>query len=348
MERKHAKLTSRAYVLPLALLALCATARASDADSALRADLEAASTALQSHNRERAAGELQAASDDLRGIGLKSVSFSGVATQYRRLRTSAEELELLSQAVQRGDAIQLQQINDAADRAYNAAAAVRGAELPPVIQSPGLGTLFRDVRSDFKHLPSWDSLLVSSVGGGLVVGLHRFDPTLNRKLANIGGVFSAGNILGNTGTVAGASAAAYLVGRLTGHDGLADTAFDLLRAEILTEGMVEPLKHIVQRSRPDASNGYSFPSGHAAMMLATATVIQRRHGFRWAVPAYGLATYVAMSRLHDNLHYLTDIVSGAAVGVMAGRTVTRNGTPRFAIVPVAAPGVKGLALIHTW
>jgi putative Ca2+/H+ antiporter (TMEM165/GDT1 family) len=40
------------------------------------------------------------------------------------------------------------------------------------------------------------------------------------------------------------------------------------------------------------------------------------------VPAYGFATYVAMSRLSANRHHMSDVIMGAAVGLAAGRAVT--------------------------
>ncbi|HEY7190907.1 MAG TPA: hypothetical protein VH436_30355 [Vicinamibacterales bacterium] len=65
------------------------------------------------------------------------------------------------------------------------------------------------------------------------------------------------------------------------------------RSRVVTEGLVESLKYTVQRPRPDGSSGYSFPSGHAAVTFATATVLDRHHSWRVSQPAYAFATYVA-------------------------------------------------------
>jgi membrane-associated phospholipid phosphatase len=46
---------------------------------------------------------------------------------------------------------------------------------------------------------------------------------------------------------------------------------------------------------------------------------------------------VAASRLHDNKHYLSDVVFGAAVGSIAGRTVTRHGREAWSLSPMAVP-----------
>lgn len=72
----------------------------------------------------------------------------------------------------------------------------------------------------------------------------------------------------------------------------------------------------------------SFPSGHSMEAFAVATIIARRYGrdHRW-VPyaAYGLASLVGFSRLTLNVHYLSDVVMGGAIGYSISRfTVLRQ------------------------
>ena len=71
----------------------------------------------------------------------------------------------------------------------------------------------------------------------------------------------------------------------------------------------------------------SFPSGHSMEAFAVATIIARRYGnHRW-VPfaAYGLASLVGFSRLTLNVHYLSDVVMGGAIGYTISRfTVLRQ------------------------
>ena len=65
----------------------------------------------------------------------------------------------------------------------------------------------------------------------------------------------------------------------------------------------------------------SFPSGHSIEAFAVATIIARRYGnHRW-VPyaAYGLATLVGFSRLTLNVHFLSDVVMGGALGYSISR-----------------------------
>jgi membrane-associated phospholipid phosphatase len=111
--------------------------------------------------------------------------------------------------------------------------------------------------------------------------------------------------------------------------------------------LVEPLKFATQRMRPDQSNRLSFPSGHAAVTFASATVLERHLGWRKSLLGYALASYVAASRLHDNRHYLSDVVMGAAVGSVAGRTVVHHAADYWAVVPVSVPGGVAIVAMRT-
>ena len=65
-----------------------------------------------------------------------------------------------------------------------------------------------------------------------------------------------------------------------------------MRAQVLSQTLVQALKYTVRRERPDGSNNKSFPSGHSASAFATATVLHRHYGWKIGVPAYALGGYV--------------------------------------------------------
>jgi membrane-associated phospholipid phosphatase len=117
---------------------------------------------------------------------------------------------------------------------------------------------------------------------------------------------------------------------------------DLIQSLLISEMMVETLKYSTRRERPDGSGKTSFPSGHAADTFAFATALERHLGWRFVVPAYAVATYVAISRLPANRHWLSDVVFGSSVGIIAGRTVTSPGKDKF---PVAIAQVPGGAMV---
>jgi membrane-associated phospholipid phosphatase len=121
---------------------------------------------------------------------------------------------------------------------------------------------------------------------------------------------------------------------------------DLIEGTILAEGITQAAKVIIRRDRPlgpdgKRSAGFSFPSGHATLTFTAATILQQHLGYKVAIPTYLAASYVAMSRLHDNRHYASDVVMGAASGIIIGRSVTWHGR-NFYASPMLVPGGVGL------
>ena len=63
------------------------------------------------------------------------------------------------------------------------------------------------------------------------------------------------------------------------------------------------------------SSTHSFPSGHAATSFACATVLSF-YVPRYRVACFGLAALVALSRVYNGMHYPTDVLAGALLGVL--------------------------------
>lgn len=94
--------------------------------------------------------------------------------------------------------------------------------------------------------------------------------------------------------------------------------------------IVEVLKHIVKEPRPfithpqllhyvigAAPQSYSFPSGHASAAFVGAFVL----GYffkKWRWPLYILACCIAISRPFLLVHYPTDVIAGAIIGIISG------------------------------
>ena len=224
------------------------------------------------------------------------------------------------------------------------------AKEPPTPARTGIRALFGDLGEDLKHLPAMQNVYLAAIGGGLAAAVHPADQTFNVRLQShsdaFNTVFAPGKYLGDTPEQIALSLGTYAFGRWRNQPKVAHLGMDLLQAQILTEILDEPIKFATHRLRPDASNHQSFPSGHAAITFAAATVIERHLGWRKAVLGYAIASYVAASRLHDNRHYLSDVVFGAAVGSIAGRTVVHHQADYWALTPVAVPG-GGVALLVT-
>jgi len=225
----------------------------------------------------------------------------------------------------------------------------------PPLEHTGFATLVRDVYHDFAAFPRRESTwIILGVGGGLAVLAHSYDDDVNARLVSSSAadrIWKPGHIIGGP-VMYVVPVALYLGGRyVVPHAMNAETqtnkwshlGLDLIRAEILTEAIVQGLKVSVQRTRPNGEN-YSFPSGHAAATFALATVLERHLGYRLAWPTLAIATYVATSRLHDNVHFLSDVIFGSAIGTATGWTVVgRHGRTNYAFAPTPVPG--GMALM---
>lgn len=89
------------------------------------------------------------------------------------------------------------------------------------------------------------------------------------------------------------------------------------------------LKNVVCRARPFQDfpaytqlliappSGYSFPSGHSCSSFAAAAVLFCRNR-RWGSAALVLAALIAFSRVFLFVHYPTDVLAGAALGLLCG------------------------------
>jgi membrane-associated phospholipid phosphatase len=213
---------------------------------------------------------------------------------------------------------------------------------PPTPPHTGIHAMLDGLKEDAWHLPSKPNLYLALIGAGLAVGVHPVDQSFNARLRShydgVNRVFAPAKYYGNTPEQLALSVGTYAFGRLFDKPKVSHLGMDLLRAQAVTEMLVEPLKLATNRLRPDGSDHQSFPSGHAALTFAAATVIERHLGWKKSVLWYVIASYVAASRLHDNRHYLSDVVFGAAVGSIAGRTVTRHGREVWTLSPTPVPG----------
>jgi membrane-associated phospholipid phosphatase len=104
------------------------------------------------------------------------------------------------------------------------------------------------------------------------------------------------------------------------------------RAAVVGPGAVGvnyAVKLLVRRPRPrlrrlpplaGAPSELSFPSAHATSSLAAATAFGRVEP-RTRVPLYGLAAAICATRPYLGMHYPSDMLAGAALGVAIGALV---------------------------
>lgn len=212
-------------------------------------------------------------------------------------------------------------------------------------KADGFWAPFKAVPGDFGRFMSMDTLkLVGIAGAGAALASrwdgHAIEEAQEHLQAS---KFTAGNIGGGFLVQMGASFGVYTLARATGNERLSAVGGDLVRAQILSQGIVQAGKFMTNRPRPDGSNNHSLPSGHTASAFATASVLQRHFGWKVGVPAYGFGAYVAAARMSANKHNLSDVMMGAAIGIAAGHSVTiGRGKAQFAMG--VAPTIGGAAI----
>ena len=220
---------------------------------------------------------------------------------------------------------------------------------PPTPRHTGIKALVKGLIIDFKYLPSRENLMWAGIGGGLALAVHPADDNLNRALVGdetAEKIFKAGEVLGELPTLLASASVIYAVGRLNDRPRVSHVGMDLIQSLAMSEALTQTLKYTTRRERPDGSSKNSFPSGHAADTFAFATALERHLGWKYAVPAYIFASYVAISRLPANRHWFSDAVFGAAVGIIAGRTVTSHEAHPFPVQVTYIPGGAAVMYVH--
>lgn len=212
---------------------------------------------------------------------------------------------------------------------------------------PSFLSLFTDLPGDARHLFTAGNGISLGVGGGAALAVHPKDDEVAARApgwTSLDSALRAGSALGDGGAQAGFALGIYIIGRGAHHPRTAQIGADLVRAQIINAVMTDGLKPIVDRQRPNGGN-YSFPSGHTSSAFATASVLHRRLGWKVGVPAYGVASYVATSRLTDHKHYPSDLIVGATLGIISGRATTfRSHDSTVHITPHASARSAGVLI----
>lgn len=111
--------------------------------------------------------------------------------------------------------------------------------------------------------------------------------------------------------------------KLAGVEGRSTWA-EMLTADVISAatmaGIVNGLKYTVKRQRPNNGKRNSFPSGHTATAFMAATMLYKEYGdiSPWiGIGAYTSSTLVAIGRMMNDRHWLSDVLAGAGIGIMS-------------------------------
>jgi membrane-associated phospholipid phosphatase len=227
-------------------------------------------------------------------------------------------------------------------------------QTPPPQRAPApaerpITRLVQNLRDDLLQLPRPESIAIfAAAGASAIVASNNADARLSTWALQNGNALSytpIGQVFGNEWLQGGAALATYTIGAVQHSPEIAHIGSDLIRAQVLNGVMTVSLKLVTERTRPDGGS-LSFPSGHSSATFASATVLANHYGWKVGVPAFAVASFTSWTRVRDRQHWLSDVVFGSAIGVVAGHTVTLgHGPGAWSVVPVAAPGGAGLYFV---
>jgi membrane-associated phospholipid phosphatase len=213
-----------------------------------------------------------------------------------------------------------------------------------------MGAFPKNLGRNFVGVFSGPNLLPFAVGAAATVSASAFDSRTRGLLQG------TCNTCGTTGASMGGAAvvpvvgAMFLAGRFAPQGRFRSATYDFAQAAIVNGAYTSILKYSLQRTRPDESNNLSFPSGHTSTAFSLATVANQHYGWKVGVPAYLLASGIGLSRIEKDKHYLSDVLAGATLGVIVGRTVARLDGERpskkrqISVGPATDPHGQGVGL----
>jgi hypothetical protein len=159
----------------------------------------------------------------------------------------------------------------------------------------------------------------------------------------------------------------YLAG-VSGHETAAEVAQDGLAASIIASVMITPaIKFATGRARPRENEGIatfhpfslgnavnsSFPSGHTTQAFAVASVIANHYDDAWvAYSSYTVASLVGFARVYHDAHFTSDVLAGAMIGTLVGKSVVAHNAQfrsrKVVLLPEITPDSVGVRLTSSF
>ena len=94
-----------------------------------------------------------------------------------------------------------------------------------------------------------------------------------------------------------------------------------LMSYAIMAGFVNGIKYTAKELRPDGSTRNSWPSGHTATSFVGATILHKEYGLTrspwYSIAGYGVATATGVMRVLNNRHWVSDVMSGAGIGIVS-------------------------------
>lgn len=87
----------------------------------------------------------------------------------------------------------------------------------------------------------------------------------------------------------------------------------LIKSFAVSSALTFGLQKAIKATPPDGIGRDSFPSGHSANAFSAASYLDHRYGWRYGLPAYLAAGFVAYSRVEADKHRVHDVAAAAFI-----------------------------------
>ncbi|MBU4486360.1 MAG: phosphatase PAP2 family protein [Candidatus Delongbacteria bacterium] len=105
-----------------------------------------------------------------------------------------------------------------------------------------------------------------------------------------------------------------------------DRSKNIVLANLASVSIVRALKSLTSKTRPDGTDQLSFPSNHSNIAFTNATVLYHEYkdSNRFiAYSGFAFATTTGVFRMLNNKHWISDVLTGAGIGILVGNLVYR-------------------------
>ncbi len=250
------------------------------------------------------------------------------------------------------------------------------------IKNSGSPSLLKTVSDDFLHVFS-SPFKMSKKGGIQLAALSaittlfiaeldsRIDEEFGREddhlaLQPADGLAEIGDLYDQAGPpyfFAGLTGAMLTTGFAFKNQKLLETTRLMVESVVITQIFTISLKEIVGRARPYTNRGASdfnffkfnrsddfraMPSGHTSAIFSMMSVIAKQYPKWWVtLPAYTLATSVALQRMDSRSHWGADVIVGATLGYWVSNSLVNhqhNKPDKFSFHPYLNGASAGLAV----
>jgi len=214
-------------------------------------------------------------------------------------------------------------------------------------------TVWDDTKAAFTDPFALVLLAAAAGAGGIVAGTADSDVEdhFKKNGSNLNTFWdSVGDAGGNPGTHFAVAGAMYFTALGRGDVKNYEKSKTLINALAINGVLTLALKGIVHTEVPNG-NEFGWPSGHTSSSFCFATVMYNEYGPWVGVPCFAFAGFVGYERVDARNHDLSDVVSGALIGIAIGHAVSKHHQDRLEalgmqIVPYTDPATNtvGVAL----